>query len=616
LLKKKINFSVFCLLLYEEDKQSLILVSDKEIHGELKEEIRLRMSDRYAKFAKCEITPDKVGIIEKLGKSQLTDKESLEPPIKNLCTAPLVVLEKPLGLMGMVFCKDYALSSDEERFFNILTGQVALFVENDRIKQAITNERNRLESILQSITGAVLVVDRNRNILLANPVTEIFLGVREEDILGKELNAAISQEEVRALFDTFASQKSEYLVKELQIRNPRDGTTRTVKANLAKVHDYLGNIIGSVLILYDITKEKEVDRMKTEFIATTSHELRTPLASIKEAISLIFDRTAGPVNEKQHKFLDIAKRNIDRLSGLINSLLDLSKIESGKMELSRTSVELNRIIQDGIAAFGTWITDKKIRIETKLAKELPQIQADLDKISQVFSNLVSNAIKFMPQGGIITVTTGFYGSDKNFVEVDVQDTGIGIDKKDFDKLFQKFQQLDSSLTRKIGGAGLGLTISKQIVELHGGKIWAESELGKGSKFSFILPVAYEEEKMERKKILVIDDEIDLCTTVKARLEANNFNVSYALSGKEGLDKVKEARPDLVILDLMMPVMDGFEVCKQLKKNTQTSSVPVVVLTALDQEDAAKRALSVGADGYLVKPFEQESLLFTIREFLK
>ncbi|MFH0772274.1 MAG: response regulator, partial [Candidatus Omnitrophota bacterium] len=226
-----------------------------------------------------------------------------------------------------------------------------------------------------------------------------------------------------------------------------------------------------------------------------------------------------------------------------------------------------------------------------------------------------NALKFTEAQKSVTVSTSFYGTDKNFIQISVRDEGVGIEKKDFDKLFKKFQQLDSSMTRKVAGTGLGLAICKQIVELHGGKIWVESELGKGSKFSFILPVAYEEAKMG-KKILVIDDEADLCATIKAQLEASGFNILAALSGQEGLDKVKDYKPDLVILDLMMPLMDGFEVCSRLKKDPQTSSIPIVVLTALEHDDAAKKALSAGAEGYLVKPFEQDALLFTIREFLK
>lgn len=616
LLRKKIDFSVYALFLSEGQNYTLVLISNSSIPPELKEEISLRLADRYAKYIKEPVDAERVSIIEKIVQGPGKTEELREPAIKNLCTAALAVLEKPLGIMGMVFCKEYELTFDEERFFDILTGQVALFIENDRIKQAITHERNQLESILKSMTGALLVIDEEGQVILANPVTEIFLGVKQEEILGRDLNEVILQDEIKELFHIIRAQRSEFFSKEIQLTNPKDGITRVVKANLAKVRDHLGEIVGTVLILNDITKEKEVDRMKTEFISTTSHELRTPLASIKEAVSLVADETAGAVNAHQRKFLDIATRNINRLSELINSLLDLSKIESGKIELERSKVEINALAQEVIEDFISIAKEKKIALKMSLAEGLPQIQVDHSKINQVLTNLVSNAFKFT-ETGTITVSVSFYGADKNFIEVSVEDTGTGIEKKDFEKLFQKFQQLDSSLTRRVGGAGLGLAISKQIVELHGGKIWAESQgLRKGSKFSFILPVIYEEAKMEKKNILVIDDEPDLCTTVKARLEANNFNVLTALSGQEGLDKVKEYKPDLVILDLMMPVMDGFEVCQRLKKDALTSSIPVVVLTALEQEEAAKRALSLGAEGYLVKPFEQESLLFTIREFLK
>jgi len=616
LLRKKIDFCVYALFLSEDQNYTLVLISNGSIPPELREEISLRMADRYAKYIKEPVDAKKVSIIEKIVQGPGKAEGLREPAIKNLCTAALAVLEKPLGMMGMVFCKEYNLTSDEERFFDILTGQVALFIENDRIKQAITHERNQLESILKSMFGALLVINEKRQLILINSVTEIFLGVKQGEILGRDLNEVILQDEIKELFHIIRAQRSEFFSKEIQLTNFQNGITRICKANLAKVHDHLGEVIGTVLILHDITKEKEVDRMKTEFISTTSHELRTPLASIKEAVSLIFDETAGEVNANQRKFLDIATRNINRLSELINSLLDLSKIESGKIELERSKVEINALVLEVVENFSRAAKEKKLALKISLAEGLPQVQADRSKINHVLTNLVSNAFKFV-QAGTVTVSTGFYGADKNFIEVSVGDTGIGIEKKDFEKLFQKFQQLDSSLTRRASGTGLGLAISKQIVELHAGKIWAESEgLGKGSKFSFILPVIYEEAKMEKKNILVIDDEPDLCSTVKARLEANGFNVLTALSGQEGLDKVKEYKPDLIILDLMMPVMDGFEVCQRLKKDALTSAIPVVVLTALEQEEAAKKALSIGAEGYLVKPFEQESLLFTIREFLK
>lgn len=615
LLKKKINFSVFALLLVEEAKQSLILSSDREIPLEVKEEMRLRMADRYSKYSKKLIDTDKVSLVERVTPAQAKEIEPIEPPIRILHTAPLVVLDKSFGMAGLAFFKDYTVTSDDERFFNIISSQLALFVENDRVKQDITNERNKLEAILESLFGATLVVDKEKNISLVNTVTEILLGISKEEILGKNLHDVIVQDEIKSLFDSFMRQKTEFSTKEIEITNPKEGIKRTIKANLSRVHDYVGNIVGTVAILLDITKEKEIDRMKTEFISITSHELRTPLATIKNCITLIFTEAAGKINENQRKFLDIARRNIDRLAALINNLLDLSKIESGKMELERASSDVNKIAREVISAFGPLAQEKGIKLRAELQDALPQIQIDKNKIIQVINNLISNAFKFTEAKKEVTVFTSFYAADKNFIQISVRDEGVGIDKKDFDKLFQKFQQLDSSMTRKAAGTGLGLAICKQIVELHGGKIWVESEIGKGSKFSFILPVMHEEAKMG-KKILVIDDEVDLCATIRAQLETSGFNVSAALSGREGLDKVKEYKPDLIILDLMMPLMDGFEVCGRLKKDAQTSTIPIIVLTALEQDDAAKKALSMGAEGYLVKPFEQDSLLFTIREFLK
>lgn len=615
LLKKKIKFDVYALLLAWDGHQDLILVSGGEMAPEVKEEIKLRMIDRYSTETQTPMASDKIEILSQVVKGAAKGAEQAGLCIKNFHTVPLKTLDKSLGMMGMAFCNDYSLTADDERFFHILTGQLALFIENDRIRQTITNERNRLEAILNSMIGATLVVDTEGNIVLANPTAEILLGVKNEDILGKSVNSAILQDEIRLLFNTFMSQQSEYLIKETSIANPKDGITRFIKANLARVHDYMGKITGSVLMFYDITKEKEVDRLKTEFISITSHELRTPLATIKNAVTLIARGATGDLSDNQRKFLDIAKRNIDRLSALINDLLDLSKIESGRLELVKSEININAIVEEVVNAFSTLAIDKKVGLQSGIDRDLGKITADHDKIFQVINNLVSNALKFTEPGGAVTVSTSIYGTDKNYVQVSVRDTGIGIDKKDFDKLFKRFQQLDSVLTRKVTGTGLGLAISKQIIELHGGKIWVDSEPGKGSIFSFILPVVHLEEKME-KKILIIDDEQDLCETVKAQLESNNFKVATAKDGPEGLDKVKEYKPDLIILDLMMPGMDGFEVCRRLKKDTKTASIPVIVLTALDQEDAAKKALSMGAEGYMVKPFEQDALLFTIREFLK
>lgn len=359
---------------------------------------------------------------------------------------------------------------------------------------------------------------------------------------------------------------------------------------------------------------RKIDKVKSDFLSMVSHELRTPLASIKEGVALVLDQTAGPVNDNQKKFLEIAKRNIDRLAHLINDLLDLSKIESGKMQLMKGSVDLNKLAEDAKFTFENLANNKTIRLELDLEENLPSAFADQDKTAEIFANLVSNAIKYTNEGGHARLKTTRYSEDPNYLLVTIEDDGVGIAENDLPNLFQKFHQLEDTNTRKVGGTGLGLAICKQITELQGGRIWVDSKLGEGSRFSFTLPI--EGGKiMKRRKILVIDDEEDLCVTIKARLESANMDVETALSGKEGIEKALSYQPEIILLDLMMPEMDGFEVCEQLKKDKDLMGIPVIVLTCLEDEESAKKAISKGANGYMVKPFDRDSLMFTVREFL-
>ncbi|MBU0709138.1 MAG: hypothetical protein KJ793_00280 [Candidatus Omnitrophica bacterium] len=234
---------------------------------------------------------------------------------------------------------------------------------------------------------------------------------------------------------------------------------------------------------------KRLDQLKSEFVSTASHELRTPLAAIKESVMLILDGTAGKTSSAQSRFLGIARRNIDRLTDLINDLLDIFKIDTGKLQLKKSKCDINVLINKTLEQLKSLASDNKLILNQVLAKDLPKVECDQGRIIQVITNLVGNAIKFTPSGGKIMIISK--KRDTKFIEISVTDTGIGIDKKDISKLFTRFRQLDSSLTRKVGGTGLGLAICREIIQMHGGKIWAKSEVGKGSVFVFTLPVLSE-----------------------------------------------------------------------------------------------------------------------------
>lgn len=244
---------------------------------------------------------------------------------------------------------------------------------------------------------------------------------------------------------------------------------------------------------------RRIDAMKSEFVSVASHELRTPLAAIKNAVQLILMGKTGEINENQAKFLSMADRNINRLTNILNNLLNLSRIESGKIELKFKNLSLKEVIEWTVSSLRPHAGAKSIQIQVAVPEALPSVYGDQEKIEQILTNLIGNAIKFTPEGGEISVSAKPHVKDKmgNLVEmiaVSVKDTGIGIPSDHLEAIFEKFHQVENSLHRSVSGTGLGLAITKGLVEAHQGKIWAESEIGKGSTFTFTLPVASDERR--------------------------------------------------------------------------------------------------------------------------
>ncbi len=263
---------------------------------------------------------------------------------------------------------------------------------------------------------------------------------------------------------------------------------------------------------------RRIDGMKSEFVSVASHELRTPLAAIKNAVQLVLKGTAGKINENQAKFLSMAERNINRLTNILNDLLNLSRIESGKIELNFENIELKRIIELTASSLRPHGEGKSIKIDVEINEHLPAVCGDPEKIEQILTNLIGNAIKFTPEAGRILITAqpltpNGKGGHGDRVVVSVKDTGIGIPPEHLDAIFEKFHQVEGSLQRSVSGTGLGLAITKGLVEAHQGKIWVESEEGKGSTFTFTLPIS-EGERRDLHFRFVMDKEFQ-------RAEENN-----------------------------------------------------------------------------------------------
>jgi nitrogen-specific signal transduction histidine kinase/GGDEF domain-containing protein len=269
---------------------------------------------------------------------------------------------------------------------------------------------------------------------------------------------------------------------------------------------------------------EKLSRIKSDFISIISHELRTPLTSIKESVSLVLDGIAGPVTEEQKKFLAISKNNIDRLAKLITDILDLSKLESGSVVMRKRKADINELIKDVYASTKISAEQKNMEFTISLEGSLKPVWFDSDRIGQVLKNLISNAIKFNKDGGKVKISSsGEKISGREFIKIVVEDSGIGIPPDDIANLFTNFSPLDTSMTRKYGGAGFGLAISKGMIELHDGDIWVVSEPGAGSKFIFTLPVYKESEEFN----LLIDDSIEKAKRNDFKLALIIFEIKNA-----------------------------------------------------------------------------------------
>jgi PAS domain S-box-containing protein len=363
---------------------------------------------------------------------------------------------------------------------------------NETVKdlKATTISRQWFATTLASIGDAVIATDTKGFITFINPVAQTLTGWKQEEANGKllkEVFKIINEQTREPVEDPVAKAIREGTVVGLAnhtVLIAKDGRETPIDDSAAPIKNQRGELTGVVLIFRDVTERRKINQMKDDFLAMASHELRTPLTIIKGGIENVLDEINGKINEAQKQTLSIVKNNTDRLARLINNILDLDKIEAGKIEFKPAAVKLSKIIDEAIKEFDNKAKEKKIVLTADLAGKPLLVFADADRLQEILDNLIGNAIKFTGEGGRISIE----GRElENMVEISVMDNGRGIDKEDIPKLFSKFTQFARAVGPGSKGTGLGLAITKGLVELQGGKIWAESEPGKGSKFTFSIP---------------------------------------------------------------------------------------------------------------------------------
>ncbi|MBI5327265.1 MAG: response regulator [Deltaproteobacteria bacterium] len=401
----------------------------------------------------------------------------------------------------------------------------------------------------------------------------------------------------------------------------------------------------------------KANKMKSQFLANISHELRTPLNSIMGFSDLLLEKAFGELNEKQMQYVNYIHTSGRHLLHLINNILDLSKIEAGRLELETEEFHLSDVIGEVIGIIRPMAHKKGLTIEAKTSSISPMVKLDKPKFKQIMLNLLSNAVKFNRDCGQITIdwniTEEFKGTDvERMLQLSVKDTGIGIKDEDIPRIFMEFEQLDPSITREYGGTGLGLTLTKKLVELHSGRIWVESEYGKGATFSFAIPQGrlgsepapidikpaaasilsgqlpddyashFLQDEIEKDRpakdkydhetpfatILVASESKATNELIKAYLNQNGYGVELAADGVEVIEKANQIKPFAIIVSITIPNKDGWEVLKELKSSPDTCDIPAIIISAANNKELG---FSLGAVDYLVKPVNKDKLLRTL-----
>lgn len=393
-------------------------------------------------------------------------------------------------------------------------------------------------------------------------------------------------------------------------------------------------------------------RLKDEFLANMSHELRTPLNAILGMTEGLQDHVFGTVTTAQIESLRVIERSSSHLLSLINDILDVAKIESGQLELDYTSTNVALLCQSSLAFVKQQALSKSIQLEVKIPRYIPELQVDERRIRQVLINLLNNAVKFTPQGGRITLEVRLQDSidldepkphdnlpitlPKKYLCIDITDTGIGISPENINRLFQPFMQIDSALNRQYEGTGLGLALVKRLVEVHGGKVSLRSQEGVGSCFTIALPcndfyqeknppmltsthdvhTASTDDIPEAMPLILLAEDNDAnVVTISSYLKAKGYRMVLAQNGRDAIAMAKAEHPDLILMDVQMPIIDGLEATRQIRQVPALVNVPIVALTALAMTGDHERCIAAGANEYLSKPFKLKQLAKTIHHLL-
>ena len=522
----------------------------------------------------------------------------------------------------------------------------SLYRQLEDVKENLRRSEAKFRGLVEGATNAIVGVDQEGRIELVNSAAERLFGYEVGELLGQTLEILVPERfrhvhtGHRRLY--MKRPMGRPMGKGLDLYAQRkDGTEFPTEISLTPLETENGLLVMSVIA--DITerrryreeieqKNQELDlrnreveranRMKSQFLASMSHELRTPLNAILGFSGLLAEQRAGSLNEKQTRYVNHIQSGGQHLLQLINDILDLSKIEAGRLELHLENFPLAEVMPEVLSVIQPLAAEKKIKLDSAVEAGL-RLHADRVRFKQILYNLLSNALKFTPEGGMVSIQSW---PEEKWVHLMVRDTGIGISAEEQERIFDEFRQVGTTTRGVTEGTGLGLAITRKLVDRHGGKIWVESELGQGSRFHILLPSGFAlptdvaatvpvvplRSSRTQPLILIVDDDPVTHELLANYLEPEGYQTISAESGGAALEKARDLQPDAITLNMLMPGKSGWLTLHILKSTPETASIPVIIVSIVDQKEMG---FALGAAEYLVKPVPREVLLQAIAKHL-
>jgi PAS domain S-box-containing protein len=644
------------LATYEADKQELVIAANHGMQGD-------------SRGTRLKLGEGAMGLVVRTGEQLLIpdyqtwsgrSAQYARIDAHAAVVAPLMIGGRPVGAIN-VWHEDKArsFSESDQALLNLFGQQAAIALENAHLFSAAQRERQYFEVLVRNSPVAIVVLDLEHRVLSCNPAFEQLYGYSRAEVIGKNLDDLITTAESREQAVSYTSRASEHeLVKGFGRRRRKDGSLVDVEV-LAVPVIIGGERVGMMGLYHDVTELLEARKAseaantaKSQFLANMSHELRTPLNAIIGYSEMLEEEAAERGHDDYVPDLQKIRAAGRHLLALINDVLDLSKIEAGKMELHLDTFELRPAIEAVASTVAPLIEKNGNRLALELAEGLGAMRADVTRVRQILFNLLSNASKFTERGtitlkaervlregrgetagrglrgerGLRGGTEGGGGGEDgggaggagDEIVFRVRDTGIGMTPEQLGKLFQAFSQAETSTASKYGGTGLGLAISKMFSEMMGGSIAVASKAGVGTTFTVRLPadVRTPQERAAVEvpagvtgdgvagSVLVIDDDPEVRRLLARMLGKDGFRVREAADGEQGLALARSERPDVITLDVLMPGMDGWGVLAALKNDPALADIPVVMLSIMDERNLG---YSLGAAEYLTKPIERAQL---------